>query len=151
MNDQRVSLVCLDVSIFLKVLLNEEDSELADKLLRQIIASDLHIIEPRFFLIELFSVLRHKVFFKKLSLKDASSYIRLVELLKINYFDEDLPLVKGAYSISSRLNIAHIYDSIYLSLAKKHKAKFITCDIKFYKKALKLYKKSYTLSSFSIK
>ena len=140
--------ICLDASIVIKLLVKEKDSNGVFSLLRRIDERKLLIIEPEFLKIEVYSVLRKKFYLKEFSLKQANTSLKFFWRLNFRYFLKDKQLLNMAYKLADELGQPTIYDSLYLALAKKERAVFITADVKFLKKAEKVYKDSFSLFAF---
>ena len=59
--------IVLDANIFLKLLLKEKDSILAENLFEALLKNNTKILEPNFVEIEVYSVIRRNIYFGKLS------------------------------------------------------------------------------------
>lgn len=148
MDDKNSPKVCLDASVIGKLLIKEKNSGEAISLFKIFTRQHIGIIEPTFLKIETYSILRKKSHFKEVSKKQIKEIIALFEALKLEYFLENRELLSLSYSLAEQLDQPVIYDSLYLALAKKENAPFITADMKFLKKAKKIYQNSFSLKSF---
>jgi len=138
---------CLDASVVAKLLTREKDSLAASKLFKQLISNNQEIIEPSFLKIEVYSVIRKKCSLKEISSNKAKVSLGFFAKLPLNYYQEDKKLLDDAFQLAERLEMVVVYDCIYLTLASRKKAIFVTADIKFLKKAKGFYKNCFSLSS----
>lgn len=149
MDDENLFAVCLDASVVLKFLIHEDDSDKTSSLFKKIFLEKEKIIEPHFLKIEVYSSLQKKFHFHELSERQVRKGLNFFERLDVNYFVEDKEILKLSSQLTKTLNQPVIYDALYLALAIRKKAVFITADIKFLKEAKKIYKNSFSLKSFS--
>ncbi|MBU1088934.1 type II toxin-antitoxin system VapC family toxin [Patescibacteria group bacterium] len=139
---------CFDANIIIKLIIEEDYSDKAKHLFVQIIKDEKTIISPSFAKVEIFSVLRKKIFFKKLNQAKLAKNLLKLPKLKINYISENWKLLDLAMELAKKLKETVVYDCIYLALAQQQKAIFVTADKKFFNKAKTVYKPSLLLSQY---
>lgn len=144
--EPRLGDVCLDASVIVKLLTRESDSQKAADLFGRLIEEKAKIFEPNFLKIEVYSTLRKKAYLKELSIKKVRDSLKYFQELSCQYRDEEKSLLDQTLKLSEKLTMPVIYDCLYLALAKKEKAVFISADKKFISKAKKVYQKSFSLA-----
>jgi predicted nucleic acid-binding protein len=127
--------VIIDASVFLKLIIDEEDTKLARKLIKQIHEEEYQIILPRLFEYEIAKagiILGLNVSFIFEILTD---FLNTGVILK----DLDSKLLETASKIvakgSVKSGFPSFYQAIYHSIAINEKATFITADKKYFTKA----------------
>ena len=75
---------CFDANIIIKLVIEEDYSDKAKHLFAQIIKDNKTIVSPSFGKVETFSVLRKKLFFKKLNQAKLTKNLLKLPRLKIN-------------------------------------------------------------------
>ena len=150
MVSEELAIVCLDASIVAKFLFKEKDSPQAALLFERLFEKDFRIIEPNFLRVEVYSVARKKAFFEKITERQVKTALALFEELGFDYFKEDNELLNSAYQLAHKLKQPVIYDCLYLALAKREEAIFITADLKFLKMAKTVWLKSFSLTNFQV-
>jgi predicted nucleic acid-binding protein len=127
-----VSSICVDANVFVKVLVQEELSDLARlHWERWTIAEGRRVIVPALFLYEVVAVLRKKVYQGQLALEDGSDAVDIL-------LDANLELVtaselhRRAWELAQRLHRPTAYDAHYLALAEMEHCEFWTADGRLY-------------------
>jgi predicted nucleic acid-binding protein len=109
--------ICLDSNILIKILTWEDDSEKAISLFNDIIENSQTILVPNFAWAEVGTVLRKKVKFNGISLKDADDlWQSFLDLGMIQYV-ENTKLMDVAWNISKQENFPTLYDAAYLAVS----------------------------------
>lgn len=139
--------ICLDSSIVAKLAVKESDSPKAIFLYHQIIQQGTDIFSPDFLKVEIYSIIRKKSRFKRISSKQAQTALANFNQLSIKYFDFNFLLVP-AYRLAQKLNLPVVYDCLFLALAMEQKIPLVTADLQFLKKAKVVHKNSYSLLNF---
>lgn len=116
----------VDVSIVVKWLLPEPDSDLVHEQRKRWVASKIVPTAPDFLLIEL-----HNIFWKKLRSRQISPEAPLLVLaptfgLDLNWFTSE-PLLPQAWRLACNCRIS-IYDALYAALAYELRAPLYTAD-----------------------
>lgn len=142
----RLNNVCLDASVIVKLLTHEQDSHQAAAFFRQLIKKNSKIVEPLFLKVEVYSTLRKKSFLRELSGKKIRTSLDFFGKLPLEFKTEDKTLLDESLKLAERLSMSVIYDCVYLVLAKRERATFVTADKKFIRKAKRVYKNSLVLS-----
>jgi len=125
----------IDSCVFIKLFLEEEDSNKALELLRYINNKNKAIIVPSLFLYEIINIA------KKADLNIEKIYNVLEKFYEVNleYVNPNIEETKLALEISSKGNYKSgypsAYDSIYHSIAINRNALFVTSDKKHYEKS----------------
>lgn len=128
MSDKPLTAAVVDVSIVVKWLLPEPDSDAAVEQRRQWEANGLVPVAPDFLLIEL-----HNVLWKKIQRNELAPEAPI--LISAPTFGLDLswfpfePLLPLAWNFASRCHVS-MYDALYAALAHQLHASFYTADTK---------------------
>ncbi len=138
--------VVLDASIVAKLLIKEKDSEKAASLFDHLSDKSKIVYEPYFLKVEIYSLVRKKLAFKEITVPQAQRVLKLFGRLTFDYFQEDSQLLDRSFKLAQKLKQTVVYDCLYLALAQKERADFITADLKFLKQAKKIYSNSFSLS-----
>lgn len=150
MADEKDLKFCLDASVIVKFFIKEKDSDQAAKLLEKIFKERIEVIEPSFCKVEIYSVLRKKSSLKELTKTQVKTALNFFEKLKLDYAPEDKKILEASFKLAERLKETVIYDCLYLTLAQKERAIFITADKRFFKKAKLVYKASFLLGQAKV-
>ena len=128
----------IDTSVFMKLFLEEEDSDKALEFFINANTSNATLLIPPLFQSEFLSVLRSQ------QIDFASAYGILEDYLQTNMVQVDYSrqLMSQALAIAahghSKSGYPSIYDSIYHALAIINNCDFITADTRHYKKTKSL-------------
>lgn len=129
MDKEAASLVVVDASFALKLVLPEEYSERVRQVWKSWIKKGTDISAPYLFAYEVVSVLRHKVYRGELSPEEGE-----VAFLAINAQGIRLLHVEGleqvAWDLAREFNRPAAYDTSYLALAQVLDCEFWTADVK---------------------
>lgn len=110
--------ICLDTSILIKVLIEEEDSDKATALLQDIIENQQLIVLPAFAWVEIGSVLRKKRKRGKLAVQEADDlWLEFRQFPGIEYLNDD-SVMDRAWKISRYFDMPTLYDSAFLAVAE---------------------------------
>ncbi len=123
--------VVVDASFIVKLLVNEEDSYLAEALVQTWDNDGIRMVAPHLLHYEVSNVLHQKVRAGQMTVQDAAGLIEDlvahgIELFSANVFHEN------AIQLASRFNRRAVYDSHYLALALALDCDFWTADERFY-------------------
>lgn len=131
----------LDSSLIVKLIIKEDGSEKAFALLSRLAGDRVVAITPRYMLAEVFSTLCKKFKFGQITKNDVVAGLKVLKELKIQTVQENNTDFVDALNMAIKTQEPTIYDSLFLCLAIKLNAEFITADAKYYRKALKYYDK----------
>ena len=110
--------ICLDASVFVKILVEEEDSEKATALMQKIIQSGQLIVLPQFAWSEVGSVLRKKRRRNELAVQEADDlWLEFRQFPGIEYLSDDA-VMDRAWKISRYFDMPTLYDATYLAVAE---------------------------------
>jgi len=132
--------IVLDSSVFIKLFINENDSDQALKLIEKIISRDSVILIPELFSYESFSAYCNSKFQPKL--EDVFSLFKKCQpyIIKAPLTQE---LIHGALNITKfgtpKSGYPSFYDCVYHALAIQEKCTFITADEKHFNKTHKKF------------
>ena len=122
------SVVVVDCSIAVYVVLEYPLSSQVEGLWKSWIEADVKIIAPRLWLNEVTSAI-HKVYMlKRISEESALDALNAILSLGVELFDEDNGLCLNAFAWATRLEQLPAYNSFYLALAEQSNAAFWTAD-----------------------
>ena len=130
--------ICFDASVFIKVLLEEPDSEKAHSLMSDAAAHGRSIVDPAFARAEVISVLRGKVFRGESTTTEADRAVATFLGLGVVYVD-NAEVYRQAWQIATDLRLSVIYDAAYLAVAMANGAPYWTADSAFYERAKDSY------------
>jgi len=122
------SLVCVDVSILIKLVVEETDSVLVDRLWESWILNGVQVIAPSLSRYEITAVLREKVHRGQLSEALASSALSAVLGVEGIEFVESIDLHLCAWELACRLDLPSVSDAHYLALAEIRNCELWTAD-----------------------
>ncbi|OPY59275.1 MAG: tRNA(fMet)-specific endonuclease VapC [Pelotomaculum sp. PtaU1.Bin035] len=112
------SYICLDTSVFVKVLVEEEDSEKATALIQKVIRSGQLIVLPSFAWAEVGTVLRKKRRENKLAVQEADDlWLEFRQFPGIEYLSDDI-VMDRTYKISRYFDMPTLYDAAFLAVAE---------------------------------
>ncbi|OPX91771.1 MAG: tRNA(fMet)-specific endonuclease VapC [Pelotomaculum sp. PtaB.Bin104] len=110
--------ICLDTSVFVKVLVEEEDSDKATSLMKNIIQSGQLIVLPSFAWAEVGTVLRKKRRRKELAIQEADDFwLEFRQFPGVEYLSDEL-LMDRAWKISRYFDMPTLYDAAFLAVAE---------------------------------
>ena len=126
------SSVCVDASVFVKVLVQEVFSDLARHQWETwVIVEGRRVIVPALFHYEVVAVLRKKVYRGQLALSEGAVAVDML-------LDADLGVVTApelhhrAWELAHRFDRPTAYDAHYLALAEMERCEFWTADEQLY-------------------
>jgi predicted nucleic acid-binding protein len=134
-----------DTSLVISLLTKEATSQTASKIYSHILTNSLKLIAPTYLQIEFHSVLRKKIHFSKLSLPQSKKTLNFFYQIPIKFFPQTPKSLNHAFQLAHKLKQPTIYDTVFLSLAIKKNAIYITNDKKFAKKTKIITKNCLTL------
>ncbi|OPY63670.1 MAG: tRNA(fMet)-specific endonuclease VapC [Pelotomaculum sp. PtaU1.Bin065] len=113
------SYICLDTSVFVKVLVEEENSDKATTLIEKIIQSGQLIVMPPFAWAEVGTVLRKKRRRNELAAQEADDlWLEFRQFPGIEYLADDDVIMDRAWKISRYFDMPTLYDATYLAVAE---------------------------------
>ena len=124
--------VVVDASLAIKWLIEEEDSPLAQSILRIWERQNLRIVAPFFMPFEVANVVYRHVMTGSLTLERAKFLITnlLVDRIELRH---EWHLHSRAIELATQLNQGAAYDSHYLALAEQLDCELWTADAKFFR------------------
>lgn len=128
------SLVCVDASLVLKLVLGEDDSPQAIALWRRWIDEDVTVAAPPLLAYEVTSVLRTKVYCGLLTPETGDEAFREIHAQGIRYLAPSNLHVR-AWELAKRLHRPAAYDAHYLALAEILGCEFWTADERLFNAA----------------
>ena len=126
------SLVCVDVSILIKLVVEETDSVLVDRLWESWILNSVQVIAPSLSRYEITAVLREKVHRGQLSEALAGSALSAALNVEGIEFVESVDLHLRAWELACRLDLPSTSDAHYLALAELRNCELWTADRRLY-------------------
>lgn len=125
-------MICVDSSVVVKLVVKEEDSEMARGLFRVLATRNEDIIAPQFLMMEVSNVLLKKTRRQPaISINTANSALSTVLNLGISLHDSD-SLHHNAFRIAVSHRLPAVYDAYYLALAADAQCPFWTADKRLY-------------------
>lgn len=113
------SYICLDTSVLIKVLVQEEDSDKATLLLQRIIDRGQLIVLPAFAWAEIGTVLRKKRKKGELAVQEADDlWLEFRRFPGIEYLNDD-SIMDLAWKIGRHLDMPTLYDAAFLAVAEE--------------------------------
>lgn len=119
--------VCVDASLAMKWLVNEEESEPALEILESWLSGGMTIIAPTLLLYEVPSVLRKLAAHERLAPERAWEGFQQLSAIGIE-IETSTELLGRAWEISGRFHLPTIYDASYVALAEIRGCPLYTCD-----------------------
>lgn len=131
----RENSIVIDACVFLKLFLNEKDSDKARELLKNIVLNeDVEILVPSLFWYEVVV----QVAKTNVSLESVFECFEMYKSVCLTVFELDLEISQEAKEITreghKKSGYPSFYDSIYHALALQNDCDFITTDKKHYEK-----------------
>jgi len=124
--------VCIDASLFLAWLLAEKHDKAALNLLSNWSRDGLELVSAPLFHAEVTSVLRNKVYFRKLPIEQAENAFLLYQQFDISCKISDLEIQKKAWKLAKALDLPRAYDKQYLAVAELEGCELWTSDKRLY-------------------
>lgn len=113
------SYICLDTSVLIKVLVQEEDSDKATVLLQRIIDQGQLIVLPAFAWAEIGTVLRKKRKKGELAVQEADDlWLEFRRFPGVEYLNDD-SVMDLAWKIGRHLDMPTLYDAAFLAVAEE--------------------------------
>ncbi len=122
--------VCVDANIVIALLLQEPESAQVDVLFQKWKADGVEIIMPAFGAAEVDSAIRRRVRMKELTPEVGEAAFRAAVQLPIRFDSADCR--HSAWELATELDLATVYDAVYLALADLRGCEFHTADQKLY-------------------
>ena len=126
--------VVVDASIAVKWVTDEEDSDVADALLREWAWGDVHMVAATPLIGEAANALHQKIIRAELTEDQAVAAMERFLDLDIEILDAP-ELYPRALRITRQLGYGAVYDAIYLALAERLACTYWTADGRFYRRA----------------
>ncbi|HBC92627.1 MAG TPA: PIN domain nuclease [Pelotomaculum sp.] len=112
------SYICLDTSVFVKLLVEEEDSDKASALMQKVVRSRQLIVLPPFAWAEVGTVLRKKRRKNELAIQEADDlWLEFRQFPGIEYLSDDA-VMDRAYKISRYFDMPTLCDAAFLAVAE---------------------------------
>jgi predicted nucleic acid-binding protein len=128
-------MICLDASIVVKLVLNEEWSDQAKSLYRAALSSQTMLVAPPLLPIEVTNIIRKQMRGETgLALTDATVYLEDLLALAIEIHNPP-GLHLAALAIANACGLPATYDAHYLALAEFLNCEFWTADWQLYRQA----------------
>ena len=121
------SLVCVDASFGIKIILAEEGSVGARSLWQSWIDNGIQIHAPPLYLSEAASAIRGQVYRNLLTNEEGDQAFRALQAQPIA-FSSPPEIHARAWNLAKKLNQPKVYDSYYLALAELLDCEFWTAD-----------------------
>jgi predicted nucleic acid-binding protein len=122
----------VDASIAVKWVIPEVLSEQADR----VRDSDDDVLAPDLLLVEVANALWRKTVAREITPREADTALGLVRRSGVDLHPTE-PLLSRAMDLARRLNHP-IYDCVYLALAERERARFVTADQRLLRRAVSL-------------
>jgi predicted nucleic acid-binding protein len=119
--------ICIDSSVALKLILDEEDSEAARNLLTSYFQQQRDVIAPTLLNYEIANVLRKQCAFRGMSQEIADRNLRIFLQLPISVVSDD-SLHETALRLANGLDLPGSYDAHYIALAQRMGCDLWTAD-----------------------
>ena len=126
------SQVCVDSNLALKLVLVEEDSQLARALWGHFSRQGTEIVAPLLLVYEVTSVLRNEVFAGRLSIERGRRGLDAILDLGI-VTDASLEVHEQAWELATTLGLPNAYDAHYLALSQSLGCQFWTTDARLHR------------------
>lgn len=130
------SLVCVDASLALKLVLGEEDSPKTIALWNRWINEGVTVTAPPLLAYEVTSALRTKVYRGLLTGEASEEAFRVIHTQGIHYLSPENLHIR-AWELAKRLGRPAAYDAHYLALAEILGCEFWTADQRLYNAAVR--------------
>ncbi|MDK2855970.1 MAG: hypothetical protein PWQ86_1183 [Bacillota bacterium] len=130
--------ICLDSSVLIKILVSEEGSEAAARLLETAVDYGLEVVLPSFAWVEVGSVLRQKIKNEAISTAEAEEAWEIFQSLRLITYLETAEIRQLAWKIFAEYDLPTFYDAAYLAVTEiaskgsKTKCEFWTADKKLF-------------------
>jgi predicted nucleic acid-binding protein len=127
-----MSELCIDASVVVKLVLSGESHRAAARrLLRDCLVNSVTLIAPPFFEVEADTVIRKRVYERRLTLADARKAFIGLDKTPVQLCAHPL-LRQRTREIAEQFNLRTIYDASYAALAELRGCEFWTADKIFY-------------------
>lgn len=123
--------ICVDASLALKLVLEEEDSDKAHALWASWIADELEVIAPYHLAFEVTSVIRNHVYRREISAEAGRGAFDAIQAQGIRLIHPDT-LLERAWELAGQFNRPTAYDACYLALAEIAGCEVWTADRRLY-------------------
>lgn len=130
--------ICLDSSVLIKVLVSEEGSDAAEKLLEAAVDCGFEVVLPSFAWAEVGSVLKQKVKNEEIPSAGAEEAWEIFQNLRLITYLENAEIRELAWKIAAEHDLPTLYDAAYLAVAEiaskgsRDKCEFWTADKKLF-------------------
>ena len=121
--------VCIDASLVLDWLLAEEQNSRVSNLINIWNKDKYEIVSAPLFYAEVTSVLREKVYFRKINPERGEQAFLLSQTIKIRCY-RDTKIQMKAWELAKILNLPRAYDMQYLAVAELEDCELWTADRK---------------------
>jgi len=112
------SYICLDSSVLIKLLVNEEGSDKAASLMEMVVNNRMTVVLPDFAWVEVGTVLKKKVARGLISPEQADIAWESFNSLGVITFVNDISVMRAAWRIADEEALPTLYDAAYLAVAE---------------------------------
>ncbi|GBF31951.1 nucleic acid-binding protein [Desulfocucumis palustris] len=112
------SYICIDSSVLIKLLVNEEGSEEASALMEKVIGQRMAVVLPDFAWAEVGTVLRKKAARKLITREQAEIAWEAFYSFGVLTFINDVAVMRAAWRIAEKEKLSTLYDAAYLAVAE---------------------------------
>lgn len=112
------SYICLDSSVIIKLLVNEEDSGIAASLMEMVVNNRMTVVLPDFAWAEVGTVLRKKIAKGFISPEQAGAAWESFNELGVLTFINDISVMKEAWRIAVEESLPTLYDAAFLAVSE---------------------------------
>jgi len=123
--------ICIDASLALKLVLEEEDSDKAHALWASWVAEDIEIVAPCQLAFEATSVIRNHVYRREISAATGQTAFEAMQAQEIKLIHPET-LHARAWELAQQFNRPTAYDASYLALAEIAGCEVWTADGRLY-------------------
>lgn len=129
---------CVDASVVIKWLVEEEESLEAEELLKKWLSENSQFIAPSLLDYEVGTTLLQKL--RRQFITSSEYHTAIENYYKLNFLLYHVTqMVQKNAPIAEILEVPTVYDVSYLVLAQQQNCIFVTADQKFYRKASPFY------------
>lgn len=126
----------VDASVAVKWFVEEDYSDRADELLDDFSNGYVELVAPKTLMLEFCNAIRKYVVRGHLKGDLATSYVKKMSEVPLDFVEIDWKIVKKAYSEALELGIT-VYDAIYVVIAEEKNGVIITADDRLYRQLKK--------------
>lgn len=140
--------IVLDTNIIVKLLLDEPDSQDAYNLFVYLQEGYYAIVAPDYARLEVYSVIRKAEERGEIGSENVRKAQALFHELPLEYVQTDDDLLRESYSFARKMGLYVVYDCLFLSVAIRKEAIFVSNDEKLVSSARSLFPSVCSLRSW---